>query len=92
MFGIINRGVSYKSAEVISKPYSSYATPQLEYLSPINVKDADVPEGVQRRATKMIPGFRNLYEEKLKRLGMFSLKHRRLRGDMIEVLRRVRGC
>ena len=86
MLGIIKRGVSYKSAEVISKLYRSYVRPHLEYCiqfwSPTNVKDADMLEGVQRRATKMIPSLRNLsYEERLKRLGMFSLRLRRLRGD-----------
>ena len=49
-------------------------------------------EGVQRRATKMIPSLRNLsYEERLKRLGMFSLRRRRLRGDMIEVFKIIHG-
>ena len=46
MLGIINRGVSYKSSEVISKLYRSYVRPHLEYCiqfwSPINVKDADI--------------------------------------------------
>ena len=60
--GVINRGVSYKSAEVISK--LSYVKPHLEYCiqfrSPINVnvKDADMLEGLQRRATKVIPSFK----------------------------------
>ena len=49
-------------------------------------------EGVQRRATKMIPGLRNLsYEERLKKLGMFSLRSRRLRGDMIEAFKTIHG-
>ena len=40
----------------------------------------------------MIPSLRNLsYEERLKRLRMFFLKHRRLRGDMIEVLKMIHG-
>ena len=90
MLGIINRGVSYKSNEVISKLYRPYVRPHLEsyiqFWSPINEKDADMLEGVQIRATKMIPSLRSLlYEERLKRFGMFSLKRRRLRGDMIEV-------
>ena len=63
MLGIINRGVSYKSAEVISKLYISYVRPYLEYYiqSWINVKDVDMLDGLQRRATKMIPSLRNLY-------------------------------
>ena len=56
--GIISRGVSYKSSEVISKLYRAYARLHLEYYiqfwSPTNVKDADMLEDVQRRATKMI--------------------------------------
>ena len=76
MFLIIDRGVSYKSFDVISKLYGTYVRPHLEYCtqfwSPINVKDADMLDGVQRRATKMIPSLRNLsYEERLKRLGVF---------------------
>ena len=92
MLGIINRGLSYKSSEVISKLYRSYVRPHLEYciqfLTPINVKDADMLEVVQKRETKMIPSLRNLpYEERLKKLGMFSLRCRRLRGDKMRCSR-----
>ena len=42
---------------------------------------------VQRKATKMIPSLRNLlYEE---RLDTFSLGHRRLKGDMIDVFKMI---
>ena len=75
VLSIINRGVSYKSAEVISKLYRSYVRPHLEYCIqfwiPINVQGADMLEGVQRRATKIIPNLMNVsYEERLKRLGV----------------------
>ena len=40
----------------------------------------------------MILSLRNLsYEERLKRLGMFSLRCRRLRGDIIEVFKMIYG-
>ena len=40
----------------------------------------------------MIPSLRNLsYKERLKRLGMFSLRCRRFRGDMIEVFKMIHG-
>ena len=40
----------------------------------------------------MIPSLRNLlYEEILKRLGMFSRRRRRLRVDMIEVFKMIHG-
>ena len=67
--GIINKGVSYKSAEVISKLYRSYVRPHLGYCiqfwTPINVKDADMLEGIQRRATKRITSLRNLSYDKI---------------------------
>ena len=57
MLGKINRGVSYKSAEVVSKLYRSYVRSHLDsciqFWSPMNVKDTDILEGVQRRPTKM---------------------------------------
>ena len=84
MLGIINGG-----AKIISKLYRSYIRLYLEYCiqfwSPINGKDADMLV-VQRRATKMITNLRNLsYKEKLKRLGMFFLRCRRLWGNIIKV-------
>ena len=64
MLGILNRGVSYKSVEIISKLYRSYFRPHLEYFTyfwkPLNLKNADMLEGVQRRETKMNSSLRNL--------------------------------
>ena len=40
----------------------------------------------------MVNGLGNLeYEERLKALNMFSLRYRRLRGDLIEVFKFVNG-
>ena len=51
-----------------------------------------MPEGLQRRSTKMISSLRNLsYKERLKRLGMFSLRCRRLRGNITEVFKMIQG-
>ncbi len=44
-------------------------------------------EKIQMKATKLIPGLRDLrYEERFKKCGLTRLETRRLRGDQIEVL------
>ena len=44
---------------------------------------------MQKRFTRMLPGFDGLsYKE---RLGLFSLERGRLRGDLIEVYKIMRG-
>ena len=93
--GIINRGVLYKSTEVISKLYRLYVRCDLKYgiqfWTPINVKDANILKGAQKKVTKIISLKNLLYEDRLKRLGMFSLRHRKLRGNMIEMFKMIHG-
>ena len=96
MLGAINRNVSYKSGEVITKLYCAYVRPHLEYCvqawSPTYEKDCWLLERVQKRATKMVSGISTLeYEDRLRTLNLFSLKYRRLRGDLIETYKFVNG-
>ena len=43
-------------------------------------------EAVQRQATKMLPGFKNLtYPKRLKALNLPTLQYCKLRGDCIQV-------
>jgi len=70
--------------------------PHLEYGNvvwhPQFKKDLELLEGVQRRATKMLPGLHNLsYEERLRRIDLPSLLYRRLRGDVIETYKYLHG-
>ena len=92
ILGFIARNFDCKTPEVITRLYTSLVRPHLEYAvqfwSPCYQKDQNKLESVQRRATKLVPGFRGLqYEERLKRLDMFSLKDRRIRGDLIETFK-----
>ena len=50
-------------------------------------------EKIQMRATKLIPGLRDLtyYEERLNECGLTTLETRRLRGDQIEVFMILNG-
>jgi ribonuclease P/MRP protein subunit RPP40 len=96
MLGMIKRNIKFKSKSVIVKLYKSLVRPRLEYCiqawSPHLRKDIDMIERVQRRATKMIEGFRDLsYEERLERTGLISLEKRRVRGDLIQVFKFIKG-
>ncbi len=47
---------------------------------------------IQRLTTRLVQGFRRLpYEERLRRLGLHSLRRRRLRGDLIVVYKMFSG-
>ena len=49
-------------------------------------------ERIQCRATRLIPGLAGLsYEERLKETGLYTLERRRLRGDMIEMFKIMKG-
>ena len=70
--------------------YNSLVRPHLEYASsawsPITKDDIIRIEGVQRRATKLIPGLSTLsYTERMVKLQLPSLYYRRIRQDIIFV-------
>ena len=49
-------------------------------------------EGVQRRATKLIPRLRDMpYEDRLRELKLPSMEYRRKRGDMIQCFKIMKG-
>ena len=76
--------------------YKAVVRPHLEYCiqvwRPYRKKNIDTHERLQRRATQIIPGLRDLsYEERLKECGLTTLETRRLRGDQIEVFKILNG-
>ena len=62
------------------------------FWSPNLRKDILAIEGVQRRFTRLIPGMAGLsYAERMERLGLYTLEFRRMRGDLIETYKIVKG-
>ena len=55
-------------------------------------KDAELMEKVQQRALREMSDIRgHSYEERLKESGLTSLRERRVRGDLIEVFKVIKG-
>ena len=70
--------------------------PHLEYCiqvwSPYLVKDIQCLESVQKRATKLVTSIKKLpYTDRLRKLNIYSLERRRLRGDLIEMYKLLTG-
>ena len=90
ILGLINRTFSFKNEANVIKLYKSLVRPHLEYAvqawTPYLQKDIKRLEGVQRRATKLVPSLRTKqYETRLREVELFPLSYRRSRGDLIQV-------
>ena len=90
--GQIRSSFTFLDGETFKRLYTAFVRPHLEYCqsvwSPHLTRYINMLENVQKRATKLVDGMGQLeYGERLRRLQLPSLKHRRRRGDMIEVFK-----
>ena len=89
MLGLIRIGFDCMNREIFMNLYPALVRPLLEYCvqvwSPYKRKYINLIEGVQRRATKLVPELRNLpYKERPRKLGLTTLEDSMMRGNMIE--------
>jgi hypothetical protein len=96
VLGIISRHFRRLDKQDFLMLYRTYVRPHLEYCiqvwSPYLVRDIQILERVQKRATKLVGAVKNgSYEERLRHLGLTTLQQRRERGDMIEVYKLLTG-
>jgi len=96
ILGLIKRTITCRSNEIIIRLYKSLVRPHLEYCiqawRPHLVKDIEILERVQRKATRMIEECANkTYEERLAMTGLTTLECRRMRADLLEVFKILKG-
>ena len=96
VLGMIRVSFTCLNVPMLFNLYTALVRPLLEYCvqvwSPYKKKYINLLEGVQRRATRMIPRLKKMtYDERLKKLKLPRLYDRRIRGDMIETYKIMSG-
>ena len=96
ILGYVKRVFTHRNRHTVMTLYKTLVRPLLEYAvqfwSPTYRCDVERLERVQARATKLIPEIRNKgYERRLVELDLLTLEQRRLRGQLIETFKIVRG-
>jgi len=96
MLRMVNRAFKRFDKEEFLVIYKSFIRTHLEYCvqswNPHFVRDEKVLEKVKRRATKCVKGMKKKeYAERLRDLGLTTLKRSRIRGDLIETYNILSG-
>ena len=94
VMGITRRTFDHLNHSSFLSIFKALVRPHLEYAAPVWSPHHDylkeTVEGVQRRATKKLPGMYDLeYPERLRKLKLPTLAYRRTRGDMIQVFKMI---
>ncbi|XP_018013046.1 uncharacterized protein LOC108670107 [Hyalella azteca] len=97
VLGVIRRTFDCITPEIFIQRYKSLVRPMLDYghslWQPRHKTLCSDLDDVQRRAAKLIASLKDKpYPERLASLGLPSLEHRRLRGDMIDIFKYVHGA
>lgn len=96
VLGYIRRHFRYRNKDIVLPLYNALVRPVLEYAvqfwSPTLQCDIKRLERVQARATRLIPAIRfKGYGRRLRDLNLLTLDKRRLRGQLIETFKALRG-
>ena len=95
ILSLLNRSFKFIDKYAFIKLYTALIRPHVEFANviwyPHLRKDIESIERLQMRATKLIPGIKDLsYEDRLRELQLPSLAHRRLRGDAIQTFKIIK--
>ena len=93
---LILRAFCSRDRNLLLKAYITYVRPLLEYntvvWSPFLIGDIKDIEKVQRRFTRRLSAMENYtYDERLQILGLETLEKRRIRFDLVETFKIVKG-
>ena len=93
---MIKRNISFKSKDVIIRLHKALVRSRFEFCVQAWClylrKDIAMIKRVQRTATKLIKGLRDMsYSEHLFHTGLISVEKRRVRGDLIQVFKMLRS-
>ena len=93
---VIRRSFQKLDGDTFVPLYKALVRTHLDYAcciwSPYKQKYKDALENVQRRATKLLNGMRDMsYPDRLRKLKLPILAYRRIRGDMIELYKLIHG-
>ena len=96
ILGLLKSTFVNRDARTWKKLYTVYVRPHVEFAisawSPYLHKDVSTLEKVQRRATKFIRECKGQsYVERCKKLKLTTLEVRRIRGDLIQLFKIVKG-